>query len=126
MEERLTKAIGKVEQLTVNDFENKLKLFFTRLGYKNLILKQGRNKNEINVSGTFLKNSRETKMQALCIFSEEEQNKNWDELFRFKDEKLFIVSLRQQGKKPNFKLPQNAAYLNQELFMNYLVHFKLI
>ncbi|HVO76178.1 MAG TPA: SNF2-related protein [Ignavibacteriaceae bacterium] len=126
MEERFSKAIGKVEQLTIDDFQNKLKMFFTRLGFKNLVLRNEKNKDVVNISGTFLKNGRENRMEAKCLFSDEGPDKDFEGFLTHKDDKLFIVSLKARQSKPQIKLPGNAAYINQELFLNYLVHFKLI
>jgi len=126
MEEKLAKAAGKIEELTIDDYQNKLKMFFTRLGYKNLILKTNKKNDEVGAAGTFTRNGKDTKMRAICLFSNKEKDVNFDEVFKYRDEKTFFITLAEQNKKPQIRLPFNASYINRELFINYLVHFKLI
>jgi hypothetical protein len=101
-------------------------MFFTRLGYKNLVLKADKKNFEVDVSGSFVKNGKDTKMQAKCNYSGKEEEDRIISFFKQKVEKLFYITLSEQSKKPNLKLLSNSSYINRSQFINYLVHFKLI
>jgi hypothetical protein len=126
MEAKLVKAESKIDELTIDDFQNKLKMFFTRLGYKNLVIKGNKKNNEVEATGTFTKSGKDIKMQAKCLLSGKEGDVNLQQIFNNKDEKIFFITLSEQSKGPQIRLPFNVSYISRKLFINYLVHFKLI
>ena len=122
---------SKLKELSIDELSKKTEILFSRLGYKNLSLTKGNSEGEINIIGTILENNNKIKMVAKCLFSSEldvETITTYIETFKNDKNqgKNFIIHFNGLEEKLPYHLKKEIILINKDLFINYLINFRLI
>jgi len=125
----LQKTIDKMTALSVDELGEKTKLFLTRLGYKNIMMKPVLSDGGFDLTGSIIKNNKEVKMSLKYFASKINDNNVVEDIVKNNeknDRKFFFISTSKLDGEINFDQQENISFINREIFARYLMQFKLI
>lgn len=121
-------VMQKWSNATLTEIGQKTKLLFTKLGYKNLLLKPDPINEEISIYGMGSKAFVETKISILCLpftMDNVEPVQNFIQQATKNKNRMFVVCSDELAKKFVSDPFERITFIGQELFINYLSQFKV-
>jgi hypothetical protein len=118
----------KWSKASLAEIGQKTKLLFTKLGYKNLLLKPDPSNEEINIYGIGSKGFVETKISILCLpfnSNKMEPVQNFIQQASKNKNRMFVVCSDELAKQFIPDPFERITCIGQELFVKYLTQFKV-
>ena len=119
---------NKLHKNSIEEIGQKTKLLFTKLGYKNLLLKPDAANDTVTIYGSASKNLQEIKIAIRCTpFT----LKEYDSVVKFTNEaiktnsKVFLVCSDEIADHLNKVPEEKVIYIGQRMFSNYVSLFKI-
>lgn len=121
--------IQKITESSLDEIGQKSKLLFTKLGYKNLIIKPDMLHEELAIFGTAVKGLHEIKTAILCLpfkVKEIEPSESFIKEASKNNSRIFVICSTEICEQVSADQQEKIAYIDQQMFARYLMQFKVI
>jgi hypothetical protein len=121
--------IPKITEATLDEIGQKSKLLFTKLGYKNLMIKPDMLHEELAIFGTAVKGLHEIKTAILCLpfkVKDTEPVESFIKEVSKNNTRIFIICSSEICEQASADQQEKIVYIDQQLYAHYLIQFKII
>lgn len=125
----LEMSTQKITESSLDEIGQKSKLLFTKLGYKNLLIKPDMLHEELTIFGTAMKGLHEIKTAIFCLpfkVKDIEPAKAFIKEASKNNTRIFVICSSEICEQVSADQQEKIVYIDQQMFANYLMQFKII
>jgi hypothetical protein len=119
----------KITEYSLDEIGQKSKLLFTKLGYKNLMIKPDMLHQELAIFGTAMKGLHEIKTAIFCLpfkVKDIEPVESFIKESSKNNTRIFVICSSEICEQVPADQQEKIVYIDQQMFANYLTQFKII